>query len=110
MVLGWETFDAMSPNTNATTAVPASVTKSSMLPVSTGADKPWWTYSHAVGAAMAAAYRMIPAMVLACMFLSPLSTVMTAPGRGSLPDHIAEGLHHTDHVSRADGFAGGERT
>ena len=59
MVSGWETFDAMSPNTNATTAEPASVTKSSMLPVSTGADKPWWTYNHAVGAAMAAAYRMI---------------------------------------------------
>ena len=37
-------------------------------------------------------------MVLACTSLSPLSTVMTAPGRGSLPDHIAEGLHHTDHV------------
>ena len=36
---------------------------------------------------------------------------MATRGRSGLPDHVTEGLHHhTDDVTRTDGFARGERT
>ena len=112
MVFGRETLDATSPNTNATAVVPARAIRSSVLSVSTGADEPYLKYSHAVGAAMATEYRMIPTMALVCMSLSPLSTAMATRGRSGLPDHVTEGLHHTDDVTRTDGSAKrrGERT